>query len=222
MDRLLKLSGTAFLYLTSSLFVAQLILFAYLSYAWKIDKEKRTQMIAIAQGFDLFQTEERIRLAVEEKVQQMTYDEVLKYRAVGRLKVDYENMRSGQLEDAVMNETRVLDEKRKEINQIALNLQKKIDDLDEEAKSAGLANLVQNMEMLKPNLAKKQIVKMLENDQEDRVILILRAMEDSSRKKLLNEMKLDDDVEKVADLFRRIGDGEPEARLLDETRNLNR
>ncbi|MGL6195779.1 MAG: hypothetical protein ACRC2T_13265 [Thermoguttaceae bacterium] len=216
MDRLLKLSGTALLYIGASMFLAELIFLAYLKFAWGINSNKVNQMIAIAQGIDIFQTEKKLREAVEDKIQQMSYDEVLKIRAERGLQGDYGKMISGQSEKALLADVRRFEDQKKQFDQSVLNFEKRLTDLKKEQESAGFNELVLMMESLDAKLSKKQILQMIENKEQDRVVLILRAMKPVARKKLLNVLKEDSDVKELADIFRRVGDGEPESKLVKE------
>jgi len=218
MDRLYKISGAGLFYLATSILFAQIILFAYLAHAWRIDWNKLNLMIAIAQGFDLFQSEEILRRQVEDKIQQMSFDEVLRLRAERRLEGDYQQMRGGQVEDSIMLEVRRLEDRKKRVDEIVLNFEQKIADLEEQAKSRGFNDMRAMIESLQPELAKRQIVKMIESKETDRVVLLLRSMEETPRKKLLNVMRKDEEIEDLADILRRVGDGEPESRIAEEMR----
>ena len=215
-NRLLNISVAAVLYLATSLFIAQTLLFAYLSYAWKIDKNKLTQMYAIAQGVDLAVDKEKLRKTIEDQVQQMSYDEVLRIRADRDTRVDYANARGGLTEDALLAEVRRLEDQKAQFNEVMKNFEKRAADVKEQAQTAGFNELVTMMQSLQPELAKKQIMLMLNNNEHDRVVLMLRAMEEKPRKKLLNTLQADEEVEELSDILRRVGDGEPESRTGDE------
>ncbi len=218
MDRLLKITGTGMLYLAASLFLAQVILLSYLAYAWQINKNKLNQMIAIAQGFDLFQSEEILRRQVEAKVQQMSYDEVLRMRAERGLREDYDKSKVGQAENILLAEVRQQEDRKKQFDEVVLNFEKRIADLEEQAKSRGFTELVAMFEALDPELARKHVLIMIKDKQVERVVLLLRAMDETRRKKLLNVLREDEDIEEIADIFRRVGDGEPESLITDEAK----
>ncbi len=218
LNRLLNFSGIGILYLAASLFFAQTLLFAYFAFAWKIDRSKINQMIAVAQGYDLYKMEEEKRKELIDKIQQAKYDEVLQIRADRLAKEDMDKTRGGLLQDSIMAQIRSDGDQQKVFNEIVRNWEKRLDDLDKEAKSAGFTELVANMSNLKPEEAKKQVMLMLEKKMEDRVVLIFNAMEEGPRKKLLNAMKTDEEAEKLADILRRIGDGEPKSKIIDEAK----
>lgn len=217
MSRLLNVSGVGFLYLAASLFLAQLLLGAYLAYAWRIDKDKVNLMLAVAQGFDLYESELKLREAVEDKIVQMSYDEILAMRAKRGIQEDLEKTRESNTKDIILADVRRFEEQRNDFNEIILNSRKYLTDLEKEAQSQGFQDLVANMEALAPPLAKAQIMKMYDDEQHDRIVMLLRSMNERSRKKLLNVLTEEEDIEKLADILKRIGDGEPESRISRES-----
>lgn len=218
LNRLFNNLGVVVVYLAASLFFAFLLLGLYLAFLWKVDADKLNLMLAVAQGYDIYQMQEDRRKAIEDTVQQITRDEILQIRAERGVQEDYQNMRTDQLEDSILAQIRVHEDDRKRLTEIAQNIDKKIADIEEERKSAGFADLVLNMQLLPPDLAKRQIVKMYDNDEYDRIVLIFRDMEEGPKKKILKVMREDEDVDKMADIFKRIGDGEPESRVAKEAR----
>ena len=216
MNRLLEISGAAVLYLAASLFIAQLLLFAYLAYAWKIDKNKLTQMYATAQGVDMAADKEKLRKEIEDRIQQMSYDEILENRVSRDVRVDYANARGGLTEDALLAEIRRLEDQKAQFNEVMKNFEKRVADVKEQAQTAGFNELVMMMQSLQPELAKKQMILMINNNEQDRVVLMLRAMDEKPRKKLINALQTDEEVDELSDILRRVGDGEPESRAGDE------
>ena len=216
-DRLLNYAGIGLLYFAASMFFAQILLLAYFTFAWKINRSKINQMIATAQGYDLYQVEQERQKELIDKIQQGKYDEVLQKRADRWTQEDLEKARSSEfLGDFIFAQIQQFEDEKKQFDEIRRNFEKRLDDLEKERKSAGFTELVTNMSILTPINAKKQIMKMIDDKMEDRVVEIFNAMEEGPRKKLLNTLKEDEEVDKLADILRRIGDGEPESRLARE------
>ena len=216
-DRLLNYAGIGLLYFAASMFFAQVLLLGYFTFAWKIDRSKINQMIATAQGYDLYKMEQERQKELIDQIQQAKYDEVLQKRADRWTQEDLEKARSSEsLGDFFLAQIQQVEDKKKLLDEISRNFEKRLDDLKKERQSAGFTELVTNISILTPLNAKKQILLMIDDKQEDRVVEILNAMEEGPRKKLLNVLKEDEEVEKLADILRRIGDGEPESRLARE------
>jgi len=219
LNRLLNFSGVALLYLAASLFFAQTLLAAYFVFAWKIDRSKINQIIAVAQGYDLYQMEQERQQKFFDQLQQARYDEVLQIRANRIATEDLARSRADLLKGPILDQVREQEALKKQIEELRRNIEKRLADVAEERRSAGFTELVANISMLTPANARVQILKMLDDKQEDRVVEIFNAMEERPRKKLLNMMKQEEDIDKLADILRRIGDGEPESRLAREAQD---
>ena len=201
------------------MFFAQTLLLAYFTFAWKIDRSKINQMIATAQGYDLYQMEQERQREFFDQLQQARYDEVLQIRADRLATEDLNRTRAGLLSDPVLAQVRAQEERRRQIDEVIRNFERRLADLEEERRSNGFTELVTNMSILTPANARRQVLKMLDDKQEDRVVEIFNAMEEGPRKKLLNIMKDEEDIDKLADILRRIGDGEPESRIARESQD---
>ena len=216
LSQLLNFSGVALLYFAASMFFAQTLLAAYFVFAWNIDLSKINQMIAVAQGYDLYQMELEREREFFDQLQQARYDEVLQIRANRLATEDLDRTRADLLKDPILGQVRELEALKKQIEELRRNIEKRLVDVEEERKSNGFTELVTNLSILTPANARRQILKMLDDKQEDRVVEIFNAMEEGPRKKLLNIMKQEEDIDKLADILRRIGDGEPESRIARE------
>jgi hypothetical protein len=215
----LNFAGVGILYFAASMFFAQALLFAYFTFAWKIDRSKINQMIATAKGFDLYQIEQDRQKELIDQLQQAKYDEVLRIRADRLTKEDLETARSGGgLEDAIIAQLQQIEDEKKLLDEMRRNFEKRLDDVKKERESVGFTELVADIAVIAPAEAKKQIVIMIKNKEEDRVVEIFNAMEEGPRKKLLNVFKAEDEIDILADILRRIGDGEPESRLSREAK----
>lgn len=218
-ERLLKMAGIGSLYLGASLFFSQLILLGYLTFAWKINSEKLNQMIAIAQGFDLFQNNEYLRRQVEDRIQQMSYQEVLQIRAERGLKEDYDRLKVSQMEDTILAQARQQEVRKKDLEAVAQNLETRISNLQEQSKSKGFTDVLAMIESLQPTLAKEQILEMIKNKEEEQVIRLLEAMEATPRKKLLNTMTSETEVTDLAILFQKMLDGGTQSQAAQDARD---
>jgi len=218
-NRLLNLLGVGIIYFSASMLFAQIFLGAYLAFAWKIDRSKINQMIAAAQGYDFYRMEDEKRRDLIDKIQREKYDEVLQLRAERLLQGDMDRARGGVLEDSILVQIRRSEDRKKQFEEVVRNFEKRIADLENERRSTGFTELVANISLLSPANAKIQIMKMIDDKRENQVVNILNAMEEGPRKKLLNVMKEEEEVEKLADILRRIADGEPDAKIIQDTRD---
>ena len=219
LNRILNLLGIGTLYFAASMFFAQTLLFTYFMFAWGIDRDRMNQIVATAQGYDLYKMQEETRKEQIDRIQQLTYDAVLQERANRGTQSDMETARSGVLQDSILAEIRQFEDQKRRFQEVVRSFEKRLADVEKERTSAGFTELVTKLSERKPDLAKKDIMKMIDDKREDQVVNILKAMEETPRKKLLNTLKEDDEIDKLADIFRRIVDGEPEKQIISDTRD---
>ncbi len=170
--------------------LSQAVLVSYLWSAWDINQDKIVQMLAIAQGVDLFAIKEEIDIHRDEIAEeQMSYEDVLKQRA---LDIRHIELREESLSSGISQldfEARRLVEERKRYDQIKQGFETTLVALTEGAKAEGLAENRRALESIKPEQAKAQLLIMLNNDEMDDVVLLLAEMVDIKRSKILSEFE---------------------------------
>lgn len=219
LDKMLRMTGTAALYMFASLFLAQIVLFTSLAFLWNIDKAKRVRMLAIAQGYDVLAAQRQINEAVEERVAKMTYDEVLELRAKRLREEEFDGTKIGKGADLVLAEGRDIEAKLKTLQTHAANFERRLDELLKKEKEEGLLLETQMIEKLPAEMGKRVILKILKDTNGlERVILLLKGMEVNARRKILAEMEQEDELDDLVKVLQKIGDGYPVSQLIDEAR----
>lgn len=215
-QKLLAVSGPVALYLGASLVLAQLLLLGYLTYAWKLTPAKWYQMLAIAQGVDMFQTEAKLRQAVEDRVASLTWEEIRALRTARDMEQDLVELTTDKTGDITLLEAKKLDERRAEFDRLVRSFQAKLDDLDAKTKDTELRRVTTMLERMDATLAKQQLLEMFDNNQVERVVTILKTMQERPRGSILNEMTKDDEVKKLADILSKIASGTPVTDVINE------
>ena len=212
LDKLLKISGTVALYGCTSLFLASLLLAAYLKYAWQIDNAKWVQMLAIAQGHDLFGLREK----VEQRIAEMSFEEVLQIRAK-RLREEEFAKEVGKPSETLPGDEIKINEKLKEIKDSREALDKYINDRLDKYKEAGLAEQTRLIEEAKPEFAKDIILGLIkDHGAVERVLVMLLRMDDQRRGEILYRMQKEPELKELCNLLQRIGNGEPFVKIVEE------
>ncbi len=80
----------------------------------------------------------------------------------------------------------------------------------------GLQDVQRTLQTLDPAQAKEQLLIMYDDERIDNVVTIIQAMSSEKRKDILAEFAGNGDREKLAEILRRIGDGEPTTSLTDQ------
>lgn len=200
--------------------LTEAIVLGYLWTAWDVNEDKIVQMLAIAQGVDLFAIKEELDIKRDEIAdEQISYEDILKQRAldVRHIELREESLASGISQ--VDFEMRRLVQERKRYDQIKQAFETTLASLEEGAEAEGLEENRRALESIKPKQAKEQLMLMLAADEMDDVVLLLAEMSDVKRSKILTEFKTPDEMEKLAEILRRIREGYPEVPLAEDALN---
>ena len=210
-DKLLKAAGLFGLYFCASMFLAMLIVGTYLKFAWGIDKNKWNMAVATLQGYDTL----AIKKAVQERIQEMSYDEVLRIRATGLREKEAEQ----NIDTSVVGVAASLDERR--INEQLLAIEQKRKDFDDTVKkqldkykTAGLMEETRAIEAMEAEDAKDVILRLIKDHAAtERVLIMLLAMEEKKRDEIYAAMQGEEELKELCRLLQRIGDGEPMSKV---------
>ncbi|MDR1142138.1 MAG: hypothetical protein LBL62_10620 [Planctomycetaceae bacterium] len=216
LDKLLKITGTLALYGCTSMFLAAVILGVYLKYAWRIDHEKWIKMLAVAQGFEIAD----IQKAVEDRIAEMSYEEVLELRAKRTREDEFQR---GSIEKTIVIapppvETPVAEtkpEQKTKDDSLIKAFEKRLAEEKKKAGEAGLAEETRLLENMEPEQAKEVIRRLLKDGAIQRVLTMLLAMEEKNRGEILYTMQGDEELKDLCDILQRIGNGEPLTSLID-------
>jgi hypothetical protein len=215
LDKLLKITGMLALYGCTSMFLATVILGAYLTYAWQIDHEKWIKMLAVAQGFDVAE----IQQAVEDRIAEMTYEEVLELRAKRTREDEFQRESVGRtIVVAPPSVETPAEEKKpepKKEDSMIKAFEKRLAEEKKKANDAGLAEETRLLENMEPEQAKEVIRRLVKDGAMQRVLTMLLAMEERNRGEILYTMQGEEELKDLCDILQRIGNGEPQTSLID-------
>jgi flagellar motor protein MotB len=216
--RLLKSGTSLLLYFCAATLLAQLIIVGYLWATWQLNREKVIQMLAIAQGIDLFAAREEARSDEEEiPPEEPSYQDWIDRRATMFRDVE---LREEALENALAQlktDQHQLAQDRNALEQLQVSFQTELLALKEGAEVEGRQTVARILESIKPAQAKEQVLEMLDNDEIDEVVILLRDMADSKRSKIIAEFKTAEENEKISEVLRLIRQGEPQSSLVSQT-----
>ncbi|OHB84492.1 MAG: hypothetical protein A2V98_19070 [Planctomycetes bacterium RBG_16_64_12] len=196
--------------------LAQGIIVGSLWMRWQLDGEKILQMLAIAQGVDLFAAE-REALDDREEVppEEPSYQDWIERRATMFRDLELRDLAMENALAQLSVEQGQLAEDRKALRQVQEAFEAQLAASKQEAQTEGMQTLGGILESLKPKQAKEQIIQMLASEEIDKVVILLSAMTESKRAKILAEFKTPEEVEKVGEILRRITEGEPVSSVAD-------
>jgi hypothetical protein len=218
--RLIRTGASLFGYVCVATILAQIILLAYLVLTCRLDHSKVVQILAIAQGVDIFAIREQAQRDREQvSPEQVSYQQIRDTRAVKvrHLELREQALRQGLTELAA--EGRKLAEGMQRNQQLRESFQKELVDLKQGAIATGRENARLKLEALKPKQAKEQLMEMLKKDELDEVVALLAAMPDAKAGKIMAEFKLPGEDEQLYQILRRIREGFPESKLATNAQN---
>jgi flagellar motility protein MotE (MotC chaperone) len=198
--------------------LTQLIMLGYFATRGTLNGDTITKTVALVNGIDI--TGERLRQVLQksDQIEQPNFEEVLRQRTLTGTEMDlrlrsqqtYENELTRLLEDLKTAEAR-FDQRREAF-------ERKLDDVKRNAQADGIKELQRTLQSLPVEQAKVQILKFYEAGQIDDVVNIIQGIPLDIRKDIMAEFVEPAEAEKLHDILRRIGNGQPLSSYVDEAK----
>lgn len=218
MGRLLQTAGAALSYFCVATVLTEIILAVAIASKWHLDRARVAQMLAIAGGADLLAVRAEAEKEPEQPpAEQPSYEQVLEARAAKMRNIELrEQSLQAELTQLRLWQEKVADQQKryaqlKESFDAALRAQ------SEGAEANGIDEVRRILEAVKPKQAKELLVQMLNDKKLDEVVVLLTAMPDARRAKIIGEFKTPEEAALVGEVLRRIGQGVPTAEIADDT-----
>jgi len=214
--RLLGALSTLLVYFCAATLVALVVILGYVCSAWQINQDKLLRIVAIARGAEPAQPPPKP--TDEDKVgpEQVSYQQVLDRRALKVRDLELREQSLANALDELKSQQLLLAKSRQEEEHRAKQFETQLAALKEGAQTTGREVVRRTLETVKPKQAKEQLWEMLQANETDEVVLLLAEMPESRRAKILAEFKTPDESKKLADVLRRIREGQPEASIADQ------
>ena len=196
--------------------LTQLLLIGYFATRGSLDGDTATKIIALLNGIDI--TGNRLQQVFQKSRQyeQPDYEEILEARKMETLDMDlrlrsqreFRDQLSSMLADLKLQQQR-FDERREAFD-------RRLAQLREDARQEGLREVQRTLQALEADQAKDLLLKIYEDDRIDEVVNIVQAMAIDKRKQILAEFATAEEAEKLHEVLRRIGEGQPTTSLIDQ------
>lgn len=211
MARLLGGLTTVIVYLAAATFFAQLIVLAHLWFTYDMDRERLSQIAAIAMGVNVFDEEQVREKLLADTGKEVLLQEVIEERARNKRDFEARELLIKTLSDQVRANRERLEREQRDFYAVVRNFEAKMKDLEEGERKKGLDEITIILAAIKPEQAKDQIVRMLDFGEIDTVVLAFRAMDERKRTKIIEEMRTDVEEEQLQEILWMIREGEPMA-----------
>ncbi|HID75734.1 MAG TPA: hypothetical protein EYP56_07030 [Planctomycetaceae bacterium] len=217
-SRILGTASTLLVYFLAATVVAEALILGYLWSAWGWDRQRWLEILAAAQGITPEAETRPAGLQQEIEREEPSYEEILQQRAARFRDLELREQALNTALDQLKAEEQQLAQQQQKFERVSAQFTAQLEALSQGAKAQGREQVRAILESLKPAQAKIQLVTMLDQGEIDEVVLLLRDMQGSKRAKILAEFKDQQDNKKVAEVLRRIREGEPEASIIQEAR----
>lgn len=203
-------------YVGAATMIAEVIMLCYLWSAWNMDRGRLMQILAIAQGLDLFQPDAEADPLRGPAPEQPTMDQVIAARASADRDLKLREMSLAAGVEEWKSEQRRLAEQRDAYERLKSSFQAELAKLREGAEAEGRSVFGATIERLEPEQAKMFLLEMLEKNEIEEVVMLLAGMEERRRSALLGEFQTPEETAKIAEVLRLIRKGHPQAALAAE------
>jgi len=214
---IMRTVAALFVYLCVGTVLAEVIVATVLANHWKLDRGRLIQILAIAQGLDLFaMRDEAEQQADEASYEQVSYEEVLAVRAEQSLNIQLREQALAEELDVANRLQRDNTTEMKRIRQISEAFRTEVTALDKEQIEGGIATERAYIEKLKKGEAKQYVGAMLDDGKIDAVIMLLRGMEDKKAADIIKEFITAGEVDKILEVLTKIREGDPGSAIVED------
>jgi hypothetical protein len=198
--------------------LTQCVLLGYFAVRGTLDTTTLTKVVALLNGIDI--TGERLRQIFQnsQHVEQPDFDDVLRARVLASTEMElrlrsqryYEDELSRMLEEIKRSQAR-FDQRREAF-------ERRLEDVQRNAQDAGLKELQRTLQSLPPEQAKDQLLKFYNDQRIDDVVNIIQGIPLDVRKEIMAEFTEPAEAEKLHEVLRRVGEGQPITSFIDQAR----
>ena len=219
MGSVIKMATSVLLYTCMATLISQAAVVGYFWTSGTLSRHKARQIADIIAGVDMIPADmAKPTDQLDDPTQQISFEEIVQHLVAKNLNLDLREQAVGKgisdlraLATQLEEDTRRFDVRRESFND---NLTR----LEEGAKGNAITEVRLTLEALRPRQAKDQMIRMLEDEQMEAVVTIIKGMTLDKRKKLLAEFKDGDEPDKLADILKQILHGVPETTVIEQAK----
>ena len=199
--------------------IAQLLILGMIALRGNLHGETITKAIALFNGIDISGAQLQKALSNARNVPVPTYDEVLIARAQQNLNLEMRERSVRASIDQLAGMQTKLQQEQETFDRRKEAFYSLLDEMSKKGKQENLGEVQRTLEALAPEQAKALLVDMLEDQQMQDVVGIIKGMALDKRKKILGEFTSEKEITYVADILDQLRQGEPIASVIDKARN---
>ena len=189
----------------------------YLLQSGQLTDEKMFRIMAILHNVDL----EKMAASQAPKEgdvpdEEPSYDQLQRHRQLSSRDFEVRNQTLNTSVATFLAKLDLLTIERQQYSELADNLKSRLEQTREEARNAGLTRARQDIEQLKPAVAKDLLMKMNEDGNLDQVVLLLTEMSQTAITDILQKFRTVKDLEFLDAIHQKLIQGYPETPVIDQ------
>jgi hypothetical protein len=208
---MLSALGGLIAYLCIGTILAQLIIAGYAASQGYLDKQKLTDMLAVARGAKLSSAADKAADAKPKPAQMMSIEEIDERRTTMTRHLELREQSVQNALAQIASEREKLLKERQTFDMLVAAFRKEKKDTESQELAKGQEDTRAILENLKPKQAKELILRMISADEKEEVVAILSAMPITKQVKILGEFKSEDEQKKVDEILRLLRQGNGDA-----------
>lgn len=201
---MLKKLISAFLWFCAATLVAQgcIILLSYMR--GNFTGDSLTQMIALMNGIDIPGERLKSALTAARDVPVPTREEILTAKNESSLELDSREKSLERWQRQLIAEQSRLDTEDERLSVRVVEFEAEVKRFKEGREAESLSEVQKILELLAPEQAKDQILRMMVDDALEDVLVIIKAMPEDKRKKILAEFSTEPELLKLAEILKQL------------------
>lgn len=196
--------------------LTQMVLFGYFLTRGSLNGDTMTQVIALMNGIDISGTRLQQIMRQSEDREQPDFDDILEARKMTSYDMDLRLRSQKENRDDLATLQAELRDERAKFDLRRMAFKAELEEISQGVQENGLQDVQRMVQSLDAVQAKEQLLIMYDDERIDDVVTLIKGMSSEKRKDIMAEFVLEGEPEKLADILRRIGEGNPTKSLIDK------
>jgi hypothetical protein len=211
MGRMLSMLGGLIAYFCVGTILAQLIIAGYAASQGFLDKQKMSDMLAVARGAKLASAADKAADSKPKSAQMMSIEEIDQRRTTMTRHLELREQSVQNYLAQIASEREKLLKERQTFDMLVAAFRKEKETTQNQELAKGQEDTRAILENLKPKQAKELILRMIAADEKEDVVAMLSAMPITRQVKIIGEFKTEDEQKKIDDILRLLRQGNGDA-----------
>lgn len=208
--------GSAFVAFSMGTTLTLIILGLYALGSGRLNSDNTTQIIALLNGIDISGQRLQAILNETEDREQPDFDEILEARKLDSFDVEMKLQSQQAFRDEISAKWNELQTERDHLDDRLTAFRSELEEIRKGAQEKGIQDVQRMLKGLEAAQAKEQLLIMYEDERIDDVVTIIQGMSSEKRNDIMATFTSEKEIENLAEIFRRIADGQPTTSLIDK------